>query len=141
MAKTELTDTPWLDILPPPAPLDHSLLFTLMVIGVVVLAVAGLYAVWQRRPRQRARRRLRRLLQQLDADQVNSKHALFELNRLLCNGLGLTRLGDFTASSSEHWQGFYQRLQQAQYQAAAPERAHARQLLNEAADWLKRGRA
>lgn len=139
MANTELTDTPWLDILPPPAPVDHSLLIISMMIAIVFMVMAGLYIVWQRRPRQHARRHLRRLIQRLDAGQINSKHALFELNALLCKGLGLTRLGQYKTASSDHWLGYYQRLQQAQYQQATPERADARQLLSEAADWLQRG--
>ena len=139
-SNTQLIDTPFLDILPPPAPLDHSLWLWLGLITLVMLGLVTLYVAWQRRPRQQARRQLQRLLHQLDHTQADLKQALYDLNHLLCRGLGLTQLRTYNTSATADWQQFYQRLTQQQYRAVAPDREQTRQLIREALVWLQRSR-
>lgn len=138
MANTQLKDTPFLDILPPPAPFDHNLLWWLGGITVVMLTFAALHLYWQRRPRQQALHRLNQLRRQLDADPLNHRHTLFELDRLLRRCLGRNRLDTWQTPHRAEWQAFYQRLQQQQYRASAPDQTQ--QLLEEAAHWLKGAR-
>ncbi len=133
MAKRELTESPWLDILPPPVPMDHSLLFTVMAIGLISLLLLGLYQLWQRRPRQQALRQLRKLQRQFEQHGLDNKQCLYEINRLLCKGLAINRL-----SRLEGDKHFYQRLSQLQYRATPPESDDTRQLL-QAAHRLLRG--
>jgi len=137
-SNTPLIETPFLDILSPPAPVDHSLWLWAALIIFVLLGLVMLYLIWQRRPQQQARRQLQRLLHALDNKQADLKQSLFDLNRQLCHGLGLTHLRAYQPSTD--WQAFYQRLTQQQYRAATPDRELTRQLIREALVWLQRSR-
>lgn len=136
MANKQLMDAPWLDILPPPAPVDHSLLFTVLVLGVIGLLLFGLYQLWQRRPRQQALRQLQKLQRQFDQHSLDNKQCLYEINRLLCKGLALNSLARL-----EDERHFYQRLGQLQYRAEPPAHDDTRQLLAEAYLLLRGSRA
>lgn len=138
MANTQLLDTPWLDILPPPAPTDHNLLVALCVIGLVALLTIGVVYLWQRRPRQHALRQLRQLQQHMNSQHLDNRQCLFEVNRLLRNGLGKNQL---PCLDDDDWQAFYHRLITLQYRASAPATDDTRQLLQEASTLLRRFKA
>ena len=126
MANTALSDTPWLDILPPPAPVDHSLLIIVIILAITALLLFGLYQFWQTRPRQRALKQLHKLQGQLDRRAIENRQCLYEIHRLLCMGLGLNQLAQL-----EH-KKFYQQLSAQQYRADAPQEEDTRRLLHEA---------
>lgn len=134
MANTQLTDTPWLDILPPPAPLDIGLSVTLAVIIISTLLLITLYKLWQRRPRQQALQQLHKLQQQLDKQSLDNKQCLYEIHRLLCLGLKIKRLSEL---KQEH---LHQRLSELQYRAAAPETDETYSLLHEAQRIIRQSR-
>lgn len=141
MANTQLSDTPWLDILPPPAPVDHTLWYWLLIIGIAVLVLVVLFVIWQRQPRQRALRQLHHLQQQCRQTGQDNKQCLYQLNRLLCQGLQLHQLGAYqpAATESRAWQTFYQRLLSRQYPPSRPDNHETQQLLDDAGHWLKKG--
>ncbi len=134
MAKPPLTETPLLDILPPPAPVDQTLLLTVLLLGVMGLVLFGLYLLWQRRPRQRALHQLTQLQRRLEQQAVDNRQCLYEINHLLCQGLALNSLARMDNQS------FYQRLSRLQYRAAAPEHDETQRLLAEACLLLRGGR-
>ena len=136
MANKQLTNGPWLDILPPTAPVDQTLLITLLVLGVMGLLMFVAYQLWQARPKQRALRQLNKLQRQLEQQTVDDKHCLYEINRLLCHGLGVHRLSQLDTTGHE----FYKRLSRLQYRPAPPEHELTRQLLAEACLLLRGSR-
>ena len=135
MASTQLADTPMLDILPPPAPLDQTMLMTVLVVAVMGLVLFMLYQLWQRRPRQQAFRQLLKLQKQLERQQLDNRECLYEVNRLLCKGFALSSLSQI---ADKH---FYQRLSRLQYCPTPPEHEPTRQLLAEACLLLRGSRA
>lgn len=142
MANTQLMDTPWLDILPPPVPADQSGWLLLVLSSLITMLLATAYVYWQRRPRQRALRELKQLKQQLEHGSLDHKLCLFAINRLLCAGLQQPQLLHFKPASLQHdWQAFYRELASRQYQAASPDLNETRHLLQSALRLLRHIRA
>jgi len=139
MANTELLEKPWLDILPPPLPESNALWLWLAISIISVLILGILLYLWQRRPRYSALRELKRIQNQLEHYAADHKHALYEVNRLLCLGLGQSQLPAYTPANehSKAWQQFYQRLAAQQYNKTTPLVDDTRQLLQEAQHWLR----
>ncbi|MDH5446605.1 MAG: DUF4381 family protein [Gammaproteobacteria bacterium] len=130
MAKS-ISDTPWLEVLPPPTPVDQTLLITVLILGVSGLLLFAMYQLWRRQPRQRALRQLQKLQCRFEQHHLDNRQCLYEINRLLCLGMGLNRLTDF----NDH--DFYRRLSQLQYRTTPPDAEATRQLLIEASLLLK----
>lgn len=140
MANTELIERPWLDILPPPAPLGDGLWFWLTIISLSLLVIAALIYLWQKQPRQQALHQLKRIQKALGNSANNNKQTLYKINRLLCHGLQQNNLARFTppAEVTSDWQIFYKQLTALQYNKTIPQTDNTRQLLVEAQGWLRR---
>jgi len=138
MANTELLEKPWLDILPPPAPAGNEVWLWLAVILVSLSVIAALFYLWKKQPRQHALQQLKRIQKRLD--QNDSKHALYEINRILSKALQQNSLARFVPpdDAMPDWQAFYQRLTALQYSQATPQKDKTRQVLLEAMHWLRR---
>lgn len=142
MANAQLSDTPWLDVLPPPVPVDNSLMVFLISAGIICGVLIALYLFWQARPKQQALRHLKHLQQQVHSKEFNNKHCLFEINRLLCLGFQQHQLAQLKPGSHQQdWQVFYSQLVQQQYQAATPAKADTKNLLTTASQLLRDIRA
>lgn len=138
MANTQLSDKPWLDILPPPVPVDNSLLVFVISTGIICGVLATLYLFWQARPKQKALRHLKKLQQQTNSTEFDGKHCLFEIHRLLCQGFQQHQLAQLKpANHQQDWQVFYRQLVQQQYQAATPAKADTQNLLTTASQLLR----
>lgn len=138
MPNTQLMDTPWLDILPPPPPTGQSEWLLLVVsIGMTVL-LAAVYRYWQSRPRQRALRELKRLQQLLQQKQLDQRQCLFAINRQLRLGFKQSQLLRFNPRGREHdWQQFYTELTRQQYQRDRPDQKTTTRLLLSACALLR----
>lgn len=142
MANTELIDKPWLDILPPPAPLGDGPWLWLTIISVSLLVIAALFYLWRKQPRQQALHQLKRIQKVLESSARDNKQSLYKINRLLCHGLQQNSLARFTPPDelTSDWQVFYKQLTALQYNKTTPQTDNTRQLLLEAQGWLRRTR-
>lgn len=143
MANTELLEKPWLDILPPPAPVGNELWLGLIFVALSLFVLTALFYLWQRRPRQQALQQLKRIQKRVEHDTLDKKLALYEINRILCRGLRLNGLSGFIPPAGRvlDWQKFYQSITTLQYNKSTPPEESLRQLLRDAQHWLRSSQA
>ena len=139
MANTELLEKPWLDILPPPAPVSHELLIGLTVIVLSLLIMAAILYRRYKQPRQQALQQLKQIQKRVKLHAADNKQVLYKINRILSKGLQIHNLSRFTPANvyASDWQAFYQRLKTLQYSNTPPNNAHTYQLLRDAQHWLR----
>ena len=138
MSTKELIDQPWMDIVPP-EPVSAPMEFAVIVFAALsVLIVAGLAAYLFMRPRQRARRCLRRLLR--DKDRQQYKSLCFQVSEQLRYAFNKPRLALIRVSESEKakWEAFVERLTRYRYGSSQPSHEEMDALIAEAYDWLGR---
>lgn len=137
--QTTLLSQQWHEILPPLPPEPVSLWVILSSLLLVLLAVVVVYILWQQRPRQRARRELRRCTRQLQHSASNSKEIAMRMHRALLQGLSLNPA---SALSEQHrrdifWELFYRQLQECVFQPVAPSPDELARLLRQCSYWLR----
>ena len=124
-------ETKWVDIVPPlapPSPADPYLLVLLAVVFVALITVGILLYL---RPRQRARRALRRLSRDLRQSRVEAKAACFKVRECL-------RSPAWAHGNDAGWQAYRDRLSRYCFSAEAPEPAEADDVIAQALAWLDR---
>lgn len=138
MTNKAITDAPWLEIIPPPPPAGPSTWLILLALLAVTLLFILLYRYWLARPEQQARRQIKQLQQKLSRQQLDSKHCLFEINRLLCLGLQQPHLANFKPPHQQNdWQQFYRALTRQQYRHGNPDTDETLRLILAASHLLK----
>ncbi|MCG6870692.1 MAG: hypothetical protein LJE84_00215 [Gammaproteobacteria bacterium] len=140
MASPPVTDRSWIDIVPPDAPAQVS--DPLTVAGGIVLLGLLLVLAWLllRRPRQRARRTLRRIHRELPGSATGTRAAGFQVRRCLRAGFGHHRLEDLDPGSDhrEQWRAFLDRLGRCCFSAQPPAVEELQAVVREAQQWLGR---
>jgi hypothetical protein len=133
-------DEKWVDILPPEVPLHSVEPLTIMVSAslLVVLLVLGIF--FYNRPRQRAKRALRRLVHDLRRSQVDIKPACFKIRQCLGEGFRQGRLQSVQLSHNHdvEWQIYLNRLTHCCFAAEPPTVAELESVIHEALDWLNK---
>ena len=128
----------WVDIVPPAPPAvgaDPTLL--LVVLLLLGLLLAGV--LYWRRPRPRARRRLRRLDRALRRARLEPKQAGFEIRHCLREGLGQRHLEALRLEDAlqAEWQAYLARLRHCCFAASPPTRVELDALIRQARRWLR----
>jgi hypothetical protein len=129
MAIPPSIETKWVDIVPPLAPASPAdpYLFVPLAVLFVALITVGIYLYL--RPRQRARRALRRLYRDLRQSRVEAKAACFQVRECL-------RSPAWTHGNDAGWQAYLDRLSQYCFSAEAPDPAEADAVIAQALAWL-----
>lgn len=138
MHEIKLIDKQWVEIIPPTAPFDTSV----VMIGVVVFLFATMasvvYILWRRQPRPRAARTLFASRNKLK-HQPNNKKILFFLAEQLRAGFQVSRLDTITFKQDKNtqWCNFLQELQTACYKKRATHSDKIHELFSSGIGWLK----
>jgi len=140
--QNQILNERWTDILPLAPP--HAItMWILLSSGILLLLVLGMvYLLWQYSPRQRALRTLRRCLLQLQTGAADARQIGHTVYRSLLRGMSINpaNTNPIDASLSQDWQAFYLRLQHCVFQAVEPDKDELGGLIQQACDWLRRGR-
>jgi hypothetical protein len=133
----------WVDIVPPEVPaysvdpvllaLSAALFVAALVLGVIVY----------RRPRQKAKRMLRRLAHDLKRCSSEVKPACFQVRQCLRSGLGQPRLQSvpWGPANHAHWQAYLNRLTKCCFAAEPPSVVEVDGIIQEALAWLNKNKA
>jgi hypothetical protein len=128
----------WIDIIPPeiPAASADPMAILFFVLPLAVLLLIGI--IHRRRPRQRARRALRRLARDLRRTRVEAKTACFEIRRWLRIGFGYRQLHSVPLDPARQadWRAYLDRLGQYSFSRTAPSVAELDGVIREARAWL-----
>jgi hypothetical protein len=133
-------DEKWVDILPPEVPVHSLEPLTVMVSVSLLIALITLGIYFYNRPRQRARRALRRLAYDLRRSQVDIKPACFRIRQCLGEGFRQRRLQSVQLSHDYdvEWQIYLNRLTHCCFAAEPPTAAELESVIYEALDWLNK---
>lgn len=141
MPNKSATDSPWIDIIPPLAPAytDTTLLITALFL---LIPAAGLWYWYHQRPRQRARRELRRLGRALYSTQADYRSISLALYACLCRAWSLPHLHQlrFADGDNREWRRFLERLSRFCFSPVAPGKEALEAGIAEAGSWLKQKR-
>ncbi len=138
MHEIKLIDKQWVEIIPPTAPFDTSLVFISMVVFLFAVMASVMYILWRRRPRPRAARILFASRNKLK-HQRNDRKFLFFLAEQLRVGFQVSRLDriTFKQDKNSQWLKFLQELQTACYTKSATHSDKVYELFSSGIDWLK----
>lgn len=128
----------WNDILTPAVPpeINGSLLFAAIVLLLLVILVV--IFLWQLRPRQSARRALRRYRRQLRSQAADTRAIAYHTYRAVLDGLSVDFVSLHSAASERGtWASFYRRLQACVFAAKPPGREEVRELIHDGLYWLR----
>ncbi|MDH5640510.1 MAG: hypothetical protein OEY28_04390 [Nitrospira sp.] len=128
----------WVDIVAPEAALVSDALWIYGGLALVTLLAAGVLLLWANRPRQRARRELRRLLRMTPESPQQSRHVCAHISRCLQIAFAQQQLSAiaFAASHRDDWLRYIARLQSLRFAAAPPTAEQCRQAVQDALRWL-----
>lgn len=127
----------WTDILLPSAPpaINTGLVVASIVLLLLVIVVVAW--LWQFRPRQMAKRALRRYRRQLQAQAADTRGIAYAIYHAVLDGLSLNHVQLHSGiRESAEWAGFYQRLQACVFGTRAPSREQVHALIRDGLDWL-----
>ena len=111
----------------------------MLVVSVLVVLIAlGIFFYY--RPRQSAKRALRKLAHAVQGSQVEIKPACFRIRQYLAQGFEQHQLQSVQLSHAHHmqWQNFLNRLSQYCFAAQPPSTAELNGIITEALDWLNK---
>lgn len=130
----------WVDIVPPGTPPTHLDPFALIIAVITFSVLLVSVVVYYRRPRQRAKRALRKIAQELREARIDTKSAAFAIARHLRLGLGRRRLHSGHRSDRRwpDWEIYVQELTSACFAPLAPSRAEMERIAQGALVWLER---
>jgi len=130
----------WVDIVPPGVPVHSVETLTIVVSATLLVALIALGILFYRRPRQRAKRALRRLAHDLHRSQVDIKTACFQVKRCLRDGFGQRRLQfiNINQDNQGNWQSYLNRLTKCCFAAEPPTVAELDSVIHEALAWLNK---
>lgn len=135
---THLLSQRWTDILPPATPpaVNSEMVFAGVVLLLLAILVVSL--LWQLRPRQSARRALRRFRRQLHSGAADTRTIAFCIYRAVLDGLSLNPMQlRQDASDTDAWADFYRRLQISVFAANPPSRKEVFDLIRDGLYWLR----
>lgn len=127
----------WNDILLPAPPLlvNSELLWASIVL--LLLAILGVAVFWQLRPRQTARRALRRNRRALQIQNVDTRTIAYRTYRAIFNGLQIkSGLRQPAAADAKAWFSFYWNLQACVFASQPPSRDEVHVLIRDGFYWL-----
>ena len=119
----------WVDIVALPPPDSDSLITWLLVIGLSLVVGSLLIYLWQRRPVQIARRKLKKLTKQINNQQIDNKKLLQQAEQVLCHRFRVAQLSQ-AKFKSKAWAVFKLELTDACYQSQSPDQHQTRALIN-----------
>ena len=131
-------DEKWVDIVPPVAPVNTVDPFLVGIFVVLLFLLIALGIFFYRRPRQRAKRALRRLARDVKTSQVETKPACFQIRQCLRAGFGQRHLYAIQWDHANHadWLIYLNQLAQYCFAAETPATAELDGVIHEALAWL-----
>ena len=128
----------WVDIVPPDVPLTSAEPLTIVVCAMLLVALLAIGFFFYRRPRQRARRVLRRLARDLHRSRLDGKPACFRIRQCLREGFGQRRLSavPLPPASQHDWQRYLDKLAQCCFADTSPSVSELDSVIDEALAWL-----
>lgn len=141
MNTEKLANNQWMDLVPPAAPDDASLLYVAIGSALTALVLLALWWFWRKQPHRRAIQQIHRLQNTSTTHAVKSM--TFDLAAQLRLGFQVARLDllQFAPEQQPAWQAYLQALQQACYHPATPEPQQLTQLCQAGLYWLKLSKA
>ena len=137
MPPPALTDSAWVDILPPEAPAQAAGAPLLWSLTVFLLLACLTGILWYRHQKQ-ARTRLRHVLRELRSGSQDSKAVCAEIMQYLRDKRVARHLKHW--SNDPAWQQYLSRLEACRYSAETIPEHQAQDLVQEALTWLNRKR-
>lgn len=130
----------WTDILLPPVPAEINRDLLVASIVLLLLAVMVVAWLWQYRPRQTAKRALRRYRRQLQSHAADTRAIAYATYRAVIDGLSLQHMQcDLHKRESMAWARYFQRLQGCAFSSRAPSHEQVQALIQDGLDWLRHG--
>ena len=128
----------WVDILPPAAPPTHIEPLALVIAAMVLSVLVATAIVFYRRPRQRAKRALRRLGHELREPRIDGKSTALAIARYVRLGLDQRRLQAMSVNGTRRadWESFVERLTGCCFAAETPPASELERMVQEALAWL-----
>ena len=127
--KQKLIDEQWVDIVQPNIAQGSDLIGWLLAIALIIIAGAGFYFLYYRRPRQQLTRCIR-ALNHSAATSHDQKLILYQLEYRLCTYLGIATLAQRNRLNRD-WQRLLGSLIRYRYQQRQPSVNQTRQLLQQ----------
>lgn len=134
----------WVDIVPPAAPPPAGGIPALLWATAVVLVLAALAVIYYRRlSRQRSKRALRRIADDLRRARIEAKPACFKVEACLRDGFERRRLDTirWAHGTQAEWRAYLLRLERCCYAAEPPSPAELDGVIREALVWLNKKRS
>ena len=138
MPLSENIQTPWIDIVDLPVPVESLSLSTILIALLIIVCLIVLLRFIWRQPRFVALRQLRRLEQTT----TSSRQQLFLIRKNLQHGLQVNHLKtlSFDATQLPAWQHYCDELVRACYQPVEPLPQDIQRFAADARDWIKRAK-
>ena len=127
--KQKLIDEQWVDIIQPSIAQGSDMFGWLFAIGLIIIAAAGFYFLYYRRPRQQLTRCIRALNQAVVTSH-DQKLILSQLEYRLCSYLGIATLAQRNRLNRD-WQTLLGSLLHYRYQTQQPTASQTRQVLQQ----------
>jgi len=134
----KLIDKQWVDIIPPTAPADITLLIWIVGLALLAVLIMLAYLCWRRQSKQQALRSLRALQRNIRR-QADTRQALFHLAEQLRRGFRVPRLDAvlMAGDRKQQWMQFQNSLHYACYRKDTPDYEAAKAFCDAGIDWLK----
>jgi len=140
MAVGENVELKWMDIVPPEVPTGSIDSILVMVCAVLIVALLALGLFLYRHPKQKARRALRRLAQNLTRRDFETRAVCFGVRQCLSSGLGHGRLQSipWDSHNDNNWMVYLDRLTRCCFAPEPPSVSEADHVIREALAWLNK---
>jgi len=127
--KQKLIEQQWVDIVQPSMAQGTNITWWLLGIGLIILAGAGYYFLYYRRPRQQLARYIHSLQKQITTSR-DRKIILYQLEYRLCAYLGIVTLAQRESLNTD-WRSLVESVIDYRYQKKQPTTQQTREVLQQ----------